>query len=842
LWALVVAAATVVLTACGGGEPLPPQNSTPPALAAQAPSAAVAAADALPAEQRMAAPGPRFPDSMAGLAADPSSRKALGQAPSASDGGYVVDTGNRESVRLFYKSVYASSNDVPSGWNGSLAGCNAGETTAEFKAATLRRINWFRAMAGVPAAVQFDAGFNAKAQQAALLMSANGQLSHNPPPAWTCYNPTAAEAAGKSNLALGRSGADAMARGYMQDPGAGNAAGGHRRWILYPQTRFMGSGDVGGGASPTDTTVVNALWVQDADIRSARPPVRDDFVAWPAKGYTPYPAVYPRWSFSYPDADFSAATVAMTENGVPIATRLEAVQNGFGENTLVWIPGAYTDSMAWARPAADTVYQVTVGNVTVGGRSRAFTYSATVFDPEQPAADAASATIDGDSRIASGQTGAYTFGAAAGATSYQWRSVVLSPFALNDGAETGTGSFSVSSSPGYPVTTTDAAATGASSFHLAHTQPVDQTLQLLGAFVGSPSASVSFQSRLGLASANQIARVEVSRDDGKSWVSVFEQAGQQSGVTSSFGEAGFSNKQVSLAQYADKTIQLRFRYERPAGSYYPQASSGIGWYIDDVRLDGVDAVVAAGAATAIATNSFGFSTGQTGTVLLEVQAGMYGRYSDWNLSKRIVVSEPLLAGNQTFSNTTANDAFGGGAGIDTVLFNGSRASYTLARTTPGWSIQSATGGSDTIQNIERLRFADKKLALDLGPTERAGQALQFVGLLAPSLINAPAVVGTVLAVFDQGKSLLEVCQIALDIGLVESIAGARSNAAIAAMAYRNVVGFEPDATAIDMLVAYMDGRSARYSQAAFMAIVAALEANQARIGLARLQQTGVEFE
>ena len=53
----------------------------------------------------------------------------------------------------------------------------------------------------------------------------------------------ATAAAGKSNLFLGRSGAGAIA-GYMDDPGSGNTAAGHRRWIIDPRQTTMGSGSV----------------------------------------------------------------------------------------------------------------------------------------------------------------------------------------------------------------------------------------------------------------------------------------------------------------------------------------------------------------------------------------------------------------------------------------------------------------------------------------------------------------------------------------------------------------------------------------------------------------------
>ena len=51
----------------------------------------------------------------------------------------------------------------------------------------LLRLNYYRAMAGVPATVTFSDTYNAMDQQAALMMSANGQLSHSPPTTWTCY-------------------------------------------------------------------------------------------------------------------------------------------------------------------------------------------------------------------------------------------------------------------------------------------------------------------------------------------------------------------------------------------------------------------------------------------------------------------------------------------------------------------------------------------------------------------------------------------------------------------------------------------------------------------------------
>jgi uncharacterized protein YkwD len=610
-----------LIAGCGGGASAP------------APTPQAASADTLPlSPQVMTGPiAPTFPLSLEGLQATRPQAAAQAQQAAATNGGYSIDAGNREQVRLFYNSVFASSAGIASGWSGNVAGCNAGDTAAEYKAAILRRINWFRAMAGIPAAVQFDASFSQQAQQAALMMAANQQLSHTPPTNWLCYTTTGAAAAGKSNLTIGRTGPDAIGESYMRDEGANNAAVGHRRWLLYPQTQFMGTGDV------DSALATNALWVQDSNIFGARPAVRDDFVAWPTKGYTPYTLVYPRWSFSYPGADFSTAVLTMVDaNGATVATRRETPAAGFGENTLVWFPGNYVDGMSWAKPAADTAYQVTISNVKVGGAARSFTYNVTVFDPQVSAVPPLA--LSGPASLAAGQAGSYAFDAVSGATAYQWRSLAVSPQPFADGAEAGTGNFSASTSAGYSVVATDVSAGGAASFHLAHAQPVDQVLLLNEAVVATATSVLRFDSRLGIASTGQVALVEASVDDGATWSALYQQPGQLTGTTSSLGETSFNPKAVSLAAFANRALRLRWRYQLVGGlSYYPQSSTGAGWYIDNIDITGILAVTAAGAPTEIASTGFQSGFG-TGAIVLQARAGMYGYFGEWGYAKSVNVS------------------------------------------------------------------------------------------------------------------------------------------------------------------------------------------------------------
>ena len=111
--------------------------------------------------------------------------------------------------------------------------------------------------------------------------------------------------------------------GYMIDPYSNNTAAGHRRWILYPQTQTMGTGDV---PQSGDFLPANSTWVFDSKYGTARPAVRDSFVAWPTKGYVPYTVIPARWSFGYPNANFSNASVSVTKNGVAVSAVKEVIK------------------------------------------------------------------------------------------------------------------------------------------------------------------------------------------------------------------------------------------------------------------------------------------------------------------------------------------------------------------------------------------------------------------------------------------------------------------------------------------------------------------------------------
>lgn len=278
----------------------------------------------------------------------------------------VVDPA-RQLVIDDYNNLYLGSDVTSSGWTGSTSTCAPGTMSADAIAKTLQRINYFRKEVGLNTDITFDAAKNTKCQEAALMMDANNDLDHSPPATWTCYTADGATAAGSSNLALGSHSSGAITM-YMQDPGSGNTACGHRRWILYSRSKVMGVGS---------TSSANSLWVL-GNSGNPLPSGMPEYIAWPPKGYVCAPLVFARWSLSVPSADFSAATVSMTDasgTAVP-CTIVSSTDNGYGDNTIVWEPTGVNTS-----GTSDVTYHVNVNNVTVSSNTKNYSYDVVIIQP-----------------------------------------------------------------------------------------------------------------------------------------------------------------------------------------------------------------------------------------------------------------------------------------------------------------------------------------------------------------------------------------------------------------------------------------------------------------------------
>ena len=70
-------------------------------------------------------------------------------------------------------------------------------------------------------------------------------------------------------------------------------------------------------------------------------------------------------------------------------------------------------------------------------------------------------------------------------------------------------------------------------------------------------------------------------------------------------------------------------------------------------------------------------------------------------------------GNDSLSGMEGDDLINGGAGNDTATYATNRATSSVQKTSSGFTVSDIKGaeGVDTLQNIERVRFADRGLAL-----------------------------------------------------------------------------------------------------------------------------------
>ncbi len=291
--------------------------------------------------------------------------KAVAAAPPPPD---------RASVVRVYHTRFLPAEVTTSGWAGNVGNCTQGTTSAAFKQSVLDRINSYRAFAGLPGVGLFTDAKVSDSQRAALMMSANNALNHSPPTNWKCYTAAGKNAAYYSNLALGAYGYDAIDL-YMDDPGTGNGAVGHRRWLLFPPQVNVATGDIPSGSSPS----ANALWV--AGPHGTRPATPDG-VAWPPRGYVPWdalPATSNRWSFSYSNAYFVGTSVAVSGPAGNMPVTIEPLASGYGDESIVFKP----TGMSYTRPDGDVTYRVTLSSPMPDfGLPSPFQYAFTVIDAE----------------------------------------------------------------------------------------------------------------------------------------------------------------------------------------------------------------------------------------------------------------------------------------------------------------------------------------------------------------------------------------------------------------------------------------------------------------------------
>ncbi len=255
-----------------------------------------------------------------------------------------------------YTKSYLSSYEWTdkSEWNGSDETCTPGKVSPKDQEKFLICLNYVRRLAGIPDACILREEWNTKCQAAALMMTANYDLSHNPPKDWSCYTEAGYEGASNSNLSLGYDGIPAL-MGQVDDDGGNNSSVGHRRWILNPYRKVFGHGSTGSAM---------ALWALGGKDSNYPDEITDKFdaqyVVWPPEYYCPKSFNCSRWSFSLSNAYFDSVSVEVYNGKKKIACEVLETASGYGQNTLVFVPQFDSYYMS-----AETTITVKIKNVKI---------------------------------------------------------------------------------------------------------------------------------------------------------------------------------------------------------------------------------------------------------------------------------------------------------------------------------------------------------------------------------------------------------------------------------------------------------------------------------------------
>jgi hypothetical protein len=193
-------------------------------------------------------------------------------------------------------------------------------------------------------------------------------------------------------------------------------------------------------------------------------------------------------------------------------------------------------------------------------------------------------------------------------------------------------------------------------------------------------------------------------------------------------------------------------------------------------------------------------------------------------------------GNDTLTGGSGNDRLDGGAGLDSAVYAGARAGYTIGKATSGSFVQAGSGleGRDELLLVERLQFADRRVALDLDGA--AGLTARLIGaVFGPAEVRNLSYVGIGLRYLDGGTRDVDLARLAIDARL----GAAASAAEVVNLLYTNVVGSAPSAQAAQPFVDMLNNGTQTKGSLTLLAANQDLIAQ--RIDLTGLANTGLDF-
>jgi hypothetical protein len=251
-------------------------------------------------------------------------------------------------------------------------------------------------------------------------------------------------------------------------------------------------------------------------------------------------------------------------------------------------------------------------------------------------------------RVTAGTEETIPFTAVPAATGYVLRTGSLVPASFVEGAEDGASDVTIVAGPGHQVISAATSHSGANAFHLCNPDFADESVVLERRIIPSPRSELRFASRLGFATPAQVARVQVSTDEGASWQSVYSQVGGD------VVEFSFEERSVSLASFAGSVIRVRFLFEFTSGSAFTQTDVSVGFHVDDIRVSDADEIVGTADTALGETPEFVFAPDSPGRFFLQVAAKNRSREFPFGPGATLEVVPALDADGDGVSDASDN--------------------------------------------------------------------------------------------------------------------------------------------------------------------------------------------
>lgn len=237
-----------------------------------------------------------------------------------------------------------------------------------------------------------------------------------------------------------------------------------------------------------------------------------------------------------------------------------------------------------------------------------------------------------------------------------------------------------------------------------------------------------------------------------------------------------------------------------------------------------------GSARASTITSAGQATVNFGTVLENLIGSAFADNLHGNDVNNVINGG---AGNDQITGGGGNDNIDGGIGIDIAIFSGASKGYKISTEATSVLVtgDAITDGIDTLLNIERIRFSDKSIAIDLNGN--AGISAKVIGaVLGKTQVQNSSYVGLGLSYLDKGMSYSDLSALAL------TAVGATTNDAVVSTLWKNVIG--TDATA-EIKAPYIKMLTDGMKVGDLVVLAADTSFNTTNINLVGLAQTGIEY-